>query len=114
MNKQQRAAIAGRIADVLREHGAVVTIEDEPQYRSLRLDADFPGIVKLGMDVDDLHKGGALASWYGAAQRLNPAVFPGVNECHGCKATSFAVSFDAMVSHLDAIGACIAAGRAFD
>jgi hypothetical protein len=88
VNKNTRIAIATQLRRVLETHDAEVFI-------------------------DDLHKGGALASWHSAKGKLSPAVFPGVNPYHHHKATSYHTSFAAMVEHLDRIGAAIVDGHAF-
>jgi hypothetical protein len=111
MNKQQRAAVTARIADILRKHGAAVIAKDEPKCHSTRLDAHFPGIVCLGMDVDDDTV--PIAHWHSAQGWLSRGVFVSVNEYHGRKATLAAADWPTFYRELDAIGACIAAGKAF-
>jgi hypothetical protein len=113
MNKNARMAVATQLRRVLEIHDAEVFIDDEPLYRSTHVTAVFPGVVSVSLDIDDLHKGGALASWHSAKGKLSPAVFPGVNPYHHHKATSYCTSFAAMVEHLDQIGAAIVDGRAF-
>jgi len=117
MNAKQRKIIADQLREVLERHGAAVEVS-KPERNGfglweLRVEAIFPGVVNVSLDVSDLHKGGALASWYNAQGKLNPAVFPSVNTCHFHKATSYCGSYAGMVSHLDDIGAAVAAGRAF-
>lgn len=117
MNAKERKAIAEQLRLVLEKHGALVEI-GQPERNGLgqweiSVDAIFPSIVNVSLDVSDIHKGGALASWYNAQGRLNQAVFPGVNTCHFHKATSYRETYAGMVAHLDDIGAAIAAGRAF-
>ena len=117
MNAKQRKIIADQLREVLERHGAAVEVS-KPERNSfglweLRVEAIFPSVVNVSLDVSDLHKGGALASWYNAQGKLNPAVFPSVNTCHFHKATSSCGSYAEMVFHLDRIGAAIAAGGAF-
>ena len=117
MNAAQRKAIAAQLREVLERHGALVEV-GQPERNGfnqweISVDAIFPGIVNVSLDVSDLHKGGSLASWYNAQGPLNQAVFPSVNTCHFHKATSYCETYAGMVSHLDDIGAAIAAGKAF-
>lgn len=111
MNKKQRAAVTSRIADILRAHGASVIAKDEPQCHSTRIDANFPGIVCLGMDVDDETQ--PFASWHSAQARLSRGVFVSVNECHGHKATTICADWPTFYTELTALCGCIAAGKAF-
>jgi hypothetical protein len=111
MNKQQRAAVTARIVDILRAHGATIETDDRPEYRETHIAADFAGVVKLGMDVDD--KTQPFASWHSAQAWLSRGVFVSVNECHGRKATTCCADWPTFYTELAAICGCIAAGKAF-
>lgn len=117
MNASERKAAAELIRAALAAHGAAVEVEKPDRNGfgqwEIAVRATFPGVVSVNIDVSSIHDGGALASWYGAAQRLNPRVFPGVNEFHGRKATSYCGSFASMAAHMRGIGAAIQSGRAF-
>ena len=118
MNKQQRAALTAQIVGVLREHGAVVEIEEDRPYRETVIRGEFPGIVRVTVDVHGRDTF-AMANWHQAQGWLNPAVFSGVNPHHGAKATTVAErtasvsAYDTLIMELGAIAACIAAGKAF-
>ena len=86
--KKQRRKLANELAMIATASGATTEISEEK--RSTRVDCEWPGKVRCGFDIDDLHQGGVLFSWHRAEKRLQMGPwFGSVNEYHGTKATSF-------------------------
>jgi len=87
--KKQRRKLANELATIATASGAVVEVSEDGR-RGTRVDCEWPGKVRCGFDIDDLHQGGVLFSWHRAEKRLQMGPwFSSVNTYHGTKATSF-------------------------
>jgi hypothetical protein len=85
IDREKLADTLGRMASV---HGAKVNIDSFG--KSVTVTCEFPE-VSVSFDIDNLHGGGILASWYGA-RRDFAATVPGldsVNTCHWRKGTQY-------------------------
>lgn len=93
MRKDHRRGIAERAATIAAKHGAKVEIADGYS----RVDCAWPGLISCAFDIDDLHKGGILCSWFGARKKIDLVQgFPlgSVNPHHQTKATLYGDTAD--------------------
>lgn len=113
--RQQRKAIALRLAEIATKHGATVEIDDEGPYhvRNVHVDCRFPEIA-VSFDVDDLFKGGILANWYGAKRDLrHHRLFDSINTIHFSKATTFRPDVESFAQWFDEACAAVVRGDVF-
>jgi hypothetical protein len=121
--KADRAAMAGQVAELARQHGltAIVTGEQHGSRETsvsleaphgLRLTVRFRG--RSPQTMPDTY----VLSWYTAVDQhdgwqLNPYRFGDVNPYHGCKATDVVHGFESLCRLLDRRFTAIALGWAF-
>lgn len=112
MNKRERTIIAHRLLAIAERHGAIVEIDLDRSWRSIHFLARFP-LVHVSIDIDNLHRGGLLASWHRAEQPLALAPFDSVNECHRHKATQYRDSASEFYPAFEHACAAVADSSAF-
>jgi hypothetical protein len=118
--KDDRALMAGHVAELARQYGlcAVVTGEQHGS-RETSVDLTFPHGLKLTVKFRGRSHGAGpdtyVLSWHGVEDgwRLVPGAFGAVNTFHGHKATDVAHGFDSLLSLLERRFARITDGSAF-
>lgn len=112
MNRKTREDIAEKIARIAARHGAIAVDIDE-NGKSAMVTVTFEH-VSCSMDIDSLHKGGILCSFYGASKPLRPVPsFDSINTCHYHKATLYRATAHAFLSAFEQACAAISDGSAF-
>ena len=88
MNKAYRTKLASILARTAEQAGAIVEVRHEA--RGSRVNCTFPRVC-VSFDLDSLHDGGILASWYGATDDLAAGGWgvDSVNLSHRRKATMY-------------------------
>ena len=110
--KKQRRKLANELAMIAIASGATTEISEEK--RSTRVDCEWPGKVRCGFHIDDLHHGGILASFYQAEKPLaNEIWFDSVNPYHQHKATLYRCTSAGFASAFQRACEAVADGRAF-
>lgn len=110
MNKATRTALAKQLAEIAGNAGAVVTITHGS--RDCYVNCEFAD-VSVSFDLDNLHRGGILASWYRASKPLALRPFDSVNECHRHKATLYRDDAASFIAAFTTACAAVADGSAF-
>lgn len=111
----QRRSLAAAIAAIAVNHGASVEITTAAlRDRTVYLQCEWPGKVKVAIDVDDLHKGGLCAHFHQAERLLRGHIaFDSVNQHHWRKATVYRDNAEGFKSAFTRACEAIASGDAF-